>query len=567
MFGAILGMVIPISLVVVIVRATQGRSDLSGESATVSLRRFFHYLVLLGLGIISSLGVAGLLAQVLPETGTLVRTRSSAEPLALAFTIVGVPLFVVLSFLTRRRLQADPNEADSLGWAFYLSVMQLVGLAVVMTTSVRAFDWGLSDGGLDTTDVAHGIVWLVVWGAHWAVAGRTIRSVRMVPHVIVGSAAGLGVLLAGLASALGASLGSLYAALFETVLVDDLEGLLRESVGLVVVGGIVWWWYWRRNAAKGERTTLWNVYALLVAVLGGLLMTLVWMGAIIATALEWGFGGGGAVEQFDDVPEAVTAVLLAAGVWLYHRLVTAGGWQSDVRSAYRYLVTAVGLGAVAGAIGSGVFALLDVATETSSTLASDAGEGAAIAAITLLVLGLPVWLVSWSRVGRRVRIDPEVERRSTARRVYLFGTLGVGAVASIVALIVFVFTISRDLLDGELGASSIRDGAGAVGILIAAVAVVGYHWTVYQQDRAELPEEPETRLREVVYVGNDGRDVARAIERETGARVYTWERSDEQLQGAVVPPDIVEAVKRAGGDRVLVIQRARGAFDIIPIRR
>jgi hypothetical protein len=320
MFGAILGLVLPISLVIVIVRAIQNRSDLSGEVATMALRRFFQYLLLLGLGIISAMGLAGLLAQVLPEADTLVRRGSAAEAQAVTFTIVGVPLFVAMSFLTRRRLQSDPNEAESLGWAFYLSVMQIVGLAIVMTTAVRAFDWGLSDGDLDTTDVAHGIVWLIVWGVHWVVAGRTIAAVRMLPHLIAGSAAGLVLLLAGLASAVGASLNSLYAMLFETVLVEDLEGLLRESAGLVVVGGLVWWWYWPMNAARAERTTLWNVYALLVGVLGGLLTTLAWLGVIIATALEWAFDGGSAVEQFDVAPEVATALLLAVGVWLYHRL-------------------------------------------------------------------------------------------------------------------------------------------------------------------------------------------------------------------------------------------------------
>ncbi len=78
MFGGILGLIIPIALIVVIVRAIQGRSGLSGEAPTVSLRRFFQYVVLLGLMIIVALGLAGLVAEALPESNTIVR-RGSAE--------------------------------------------------------------------------------------------------------------------------------------------------------------------------------------------------------------------------------------------------------------------------------------------------------------------------------------------------------------------------------------------------------------------------------------------------------------------------------------------------------
>ena len=174
MFGGIIGLIIPIALVVVIVRAVQGRSDLSGGAPDVSLRRFFHYLVLLGLLIIVAMGSAGLLAEILPESGTIARRGASEAARALTFTVIGGPLLIGMAFWTRRRLAADPNESESLGWAFYLTVTLLIALGVTMTIGAKVLHWALSDGDIDTTDVSHGAVWAIVWVVHWMISQRTI---------------------------------------------------------------------------------------------------------------------------------------------------------------------------------------------------------------------------------------------------------------------------------------------------------------------------------------------------------------------------------------------------------
>lgn len=568
MFGPILGLLLPLAVIIALIRAFQGRRDFSGEAPTISVRRFFHYVALLGLAIITLLGLAGLIAQVLPEADTLVRRTSSAEAQALAFTIIGGPLFVAMAFWTRRRLEADPNEARSLGWVLYLTAMQLIGLAVVMTVGVRSIDWAVADGALDTADVAHGLVWLVSWVVHWAIAARAIEPERMNPHLIAGSVAGLGVLVTGVARALSAALEYLYSELFDVVLVGDLDDVLLDEASLVVVGAAVWIWYWLSNGARAERTTLWNVYVLLVGVLGGMLTTLASAGVLIAMALQWLIGDvGSTARHFDVYPNALTALLIGAAAWVYHRSLLASGQRSDVHRSYEYLVTGVGVVAIAAGIGTTVVALLDAATETADELLLTSGEERAlVVAITLLLLGVPLWWISWRRIRRRAALDPDIEIRSVVRRVYLFALIGVGAVTSIVALIVLVYTVLQDALDGNLGTQSVRDAEASIGVLLAALAVTGYHWTVYQEDRALYPEETRVRLREVVYVGVDGRDMVKAIAGATGARVHVWNRGDD-VGESPVPTEVVEALKRLDEERVLVIQTARGSFEVIPLRR
>ncbi len=568
MFGPILGFILPIALIIGLIRAFQGRKDFSGEAPTISVRRFFHYVVLLGLAIITFLGLAGLIAQVLPESDTLVRRGSSAEAQALAFTIIGGPLYVAMVFWTKRRLEADPNEAESLGWVLYLTAIQLVGIAVVMTVGVRIVDWAIADGDLDTTDVAHGAVWLVSWIAHWIVAKRAISPVRMNAHLIAGSVAGLAVLVTGIAMALSAALEFLYTELFDVVLIRDLDDALLDTVSLVAVGAVTWLWYWLLNGTRAERTTLWNAFVLLVGVLGGMLTTLVAVGVLIAMALQWLIGDvGSTARHFDVYPNAVTALLLGTAAWVYHRAVISTGERSDVHRTYEYLITGVGVLSVAAGIGTTVVALLDAATESSGELLlTSSEERALVVAITLLLIGVPLWWYAWRRIRRRIRIDPDIEVRSTVRRIYLFALIGLGAVTAIVSLIVLVYTVLQDALDGNLGTDSIRDAEASIGVLLAALAVTGYHWTVYQEDRAKYPDEASVKLREVVYVGVDGRDMVRAIANATGARVHVWNRGDE-VGASPVPIEVVEALGRLDEERVLVIQKARGSFEVIPLRR
>ena len=569
MFGGIIGLIIPIALVVVIVRAVQGRSDLSGGAPDVSLRRFFHYLVLLGLLIIVAMGSAGLLAEILPESGTIARRGASEAARALTFTVIGGPLLIGMAFWTRRRLAADPNESESLGWAFYLTVTLLIALGVTMTIGAKVLHWALSDGDIDTTDVSHGAVWAIVWVVHWMISQRTISPLRMTAHTIAGSAAGLGVLVASVILALGAALNTLYSELFETLLLDDLEDLLLEAGSLFIVGALVWWWYWLVAGRKAERTTLWNVYVLLVGVLGGLVTALVASGILIAKGLEYFLDSGAeaAAAHFDFAPDAATALLVGTAVWIYHRVALGSGDRSEVHRAHDYLVSGAGLFAAAAGIAAGVVALIDAVTESTGTIVlSSNRDQALIAAITLLIIGVPTWWIMWRGVRRRAGLDPEIEVRSGVRRVYLFALLGIGAVGAVISLIVFVFIVIEDVLNGELGTSSIRDAEVAIGSLLALLAVAGYHWIVYQEDRALFPDGPRLKLREVVYVGADGRDMVKAIAKATGARVHVWARDDD-VSGSLMPIEIVEALEGLDEERVLVIQKARGAFEIIPIRR
>src|SRR5450830_1320783 len=135
---SLLSTAVPIILVVWAVRHFGNRGGGQRNDAR-SVRRFFQYLLLFGLLIVAAVGLSELLGLPFQQT-TLAGDNSSAVARALTFTVFGIPMFLLLAAWSRRHLQRDPDEAQSVGWAFYLTVAPLTALIVAMlrcTTSAR----------------------------------------------------------------------------------------------------------------------------------------------------------------------------------------------------------------------------------------------------------------------------------------------------------------------------------------------------------------------------------------------------------------------------------------------
>jgi len=131
-----------------------------------------------------------------------------------------------------------------------------------------------------------------------------------------------------------------------------------------------------------------------------------------------------------DLGFPVTNLVVFATVWLFHRRVvqaeaareTEVERAATVRRLYTYLIAAIGLGMLAigtaGAIGVFGSQLMGLNTH---------GNGETAAYIALVLIGAPVWALSWWQAQRRLTDD---ERRSLPRRGYLYlailgGVLGV----------------------------------------------------------------------------------------------------------------------------------------------
>ncbi|MBC7549803.1 MAG: hypothetical protein H7269_02680, partial [Cellulomonas sp.] len=237
LISSLLTLVVPVVLVIWAVRRFSGRTGTPSADAH-SVRRFFQYLLLYVLMIVTAVGLAELLGLLFAAPSLAGGDRTTLAR-ALTFTVFGLPMFALLAAWSRRRLQQDPDEAGSLGWAFYITAGPLTALVVAMVALHSVVSTGLADQRLDAGALSQLVVWAGVWLAHWIVAGRLLAADRRQVQLALGSLIGLATTVAGLVLLLGASVDALLVDQASTLLVGR-QAPLAEAAATVVVGVPVW---------------------------------------------------------------------------------------------------------------------------------------------------------------------------------------------------------------------------------------------------------------------------------------------------------------------------------------
>jgi hypothetical protein len=562
--SAILSVAVPVVLVVWAVRHFSGRTGRGGVDGR-GVRRFFQYLLLFALLVIASVGLSDLLGLPFREQA-LVPDDGSDLARTLTFTVFGLPMFALLAVWSRRHLRQDSEEADSLGWGFYATVAPLTALVVAMFALFAVLSAALSGPRLDGAALARLVVWSVVWLAHRRVADRTLDDVRRQGQLVIGALIGLGTSVGGLVWLMGASIDALLVEEASALLVRP-QPVLAQAAATVAVGVPVWVVYWMRGLAQARRTALWFGYVLPVGVGGSLVLAVVGASAALYRALVWFLGepaATDAAEHFAGVPTAGALVVVGVVSWWYHRqvLADAAPGRTEVTRIYEYLMAGIALLAAAVGVALVVVALVESLLPAATVEVGTSAGNSLLAAVTLLLVGGPLWWVFWSRIGRATRAEGVEELGSPTRRIYLFVLFGVGGVAAVVAILVAAFLGIQGLLQDGLDAEVVRAMRVAVAVLLTSGAISGYHWSVYRDDRSRMPVPTAVRgPRYVLLVGAPDAAVAAAVERLTGARVAQWVRADGQAAPWVVE-DVVAAVQRSESDAVAVLAGPTGLESI-----
>src|SRR5665811_1061041 len=125
----------------------------------------------------------------------------------------------------------------------------------------------------------------------------------------------------------------------------------------------------------------------------------------------------------------------AVGVatWAYHRFVLDSGparARTNIDRFYDYLLAAFGLAVTAGGIATLITYALWAVVGTEIT-GSD--RDVIAVALTLLIVGAPLWGVYWARAqGERKRHGAD-EVQATTRRIYVFSVLGITGLVALVS--------------------------------------------------------------------------------------------------------------------------------------
>ena len=281
---------------------------------------------------------------------------------------------------------------------------------------------------------------------------------------------------------------------------DLLRFQLIGAVPGIVAGLALWLGTWiplqrglRAPTADGEieRGSVIRKLAIYLVVLVSALAVLLSATVAVANVVERILGTPDR-EQYrniqHDVGFPVTNLVVFSTVWLFHRRVvqaeaareTEFERAATVRRLYTYLIAAIGLGMLAigtaGAIGVFGSQLMGLNTH---------GNGETAAYIALVLIGAPVWALSWWQAQRRLTDD---ERRSLPRRGYLYLAILGGVLGVLVFGSAGLYRLLNAVLAGSFPIATWHDiWHFTVDGTVSAVAFL-FHLAAVRADRsAQLP--------------------------------------------------------------------------------
>ena len=449
------------------------------------VRRFFQLLLLFALTIVSAVGVSGLLGRLI-RIGVVLNTDRGNLAMESAFTLVGVPLLVAIALWTRNSIRKDHEELQTLIWNIFLTAISILSLILVVNAQMGLYN------GLFTSDPVRGkdISQLLIWGAIWLFFFRMHNHVgrgeNSLGEHLIGSLIGLALGFVGLLNVIGAILSQL-AGLNEKSLMVGTGKPIVEGLITLAIGAPVWFIYWVRTAEKGVKENLWYAYVLLIGVGGGLLSAVISASLVLDNLLVWFFGEttSNAKTFFQGTPQLIGTALTGLIILWYHRQVLHSSQQlhrTDIRRIYEYVIAVIGLLAASGGVTMILVSIIEsIFKNTQLTGASSINT--LLAAVTLIIVGGPVWWLQWSSIQRKVHSDSLEEQGSIIRRIYLLLLFGVVGVTAVVVLLTTAYLIFYDLFQNGVGSNTINKIRFPVAIFFTAAVVSSYHWNVFKKEK------------------------------------------------------------------------------------
>ncbi len=555
MIGGLLPLIVLGVIVYAIVAAVRRHREAApdrggGGGGGSEVRRLFVHVMLFASMLVTAFGVMGTLGLAISDSAA---RRGSDLAAPLAMTVVGLPVFVALAAWVRRTHRADASERTTMAWGLYLNAALLttlgaaIGTAFAVANSVVDRDW-------DGTAVAGFVVWTALWIGHW-MTWRAIPPTTLArTHLWLASGAGLWILGGFGGVLLGDAVQRAFHTASDAVVTQSTRDLWMAVAG-ILIGAAVWAWHWLAHGLRAPRSEGWYVYVLLFGVLAGLVAAVWGAGYGLYLVLEWFIGESGGVSatvHFADMAAPIAAGAVGLAVWRYHRAVvgpSATRERTEIDRIYDYLVSGVALATVAVAV---VILVLAFFEAIGPAAAGGDGEGTGVntllAAVTLLLVGGPMWAIAWQRV-QHLAADNEEEAVSSTRRTYLFGIFGIGGAVAFGALIALLVAVFQALLGEDNGDSITRAIRWPVALLVTTGGGALYHWLVYRAERHLVVRFPH---RDVLLVGDGVLDIDE-IAKRVHAKVRVLHRLDLPEGGAPSTDAIVDAIAHAEGEHLLVI--------------
>jgi len=565
-----------------------------------SIRRLYFYLVALISTEVVVWGLIGLLRSIVDQT---VSGGADALARALALILVGVPIFLIHWLWAQRVSAREDEEKEASLRAVFLyailfgtlvpvvqnflafidrSLVQVTGLgverafsgfreqsladnliAILMNLVVAAYFWNVLRGEWATlkdrenfTEVRrlYRYIWML-YGLLMTVFGvqQVLRFIFYIPGDVLGEVG---------------------------------RDIVVNGIALLIIGTPVWAYSWRliqdSLADRSEMESNLRLGILYILALGGVITVLTVAYNVVEEILLLLLGEASIFAEFVSNVGGPLSVGVPLGlVWAYfghwlNRHVEATG--DKVRKAgmmrpYFYILAFIGL--VVSFIGvQSVFSfIIDMATSKAFIMGS-ANRGNLAGAISSLIVGLPLWLMTWRPMQTEALAENEMGdhvRRSVIRKFYLYLALFASVIGGMAAAVGLVYQLIRVVLTGDAGSDFVNTLLNTIQLLFLFVVVLIYHLNILRADGTSMADtlaEKQSTFSVLIVDSGDGIvDAVRAALMKSGAKVQvTVSTSDKKPEGdfsamIVSGAMVVDApawIKSFGGNRIIVQNEASG---------
>ncbi len=367
-----------------------------------------------------------------------------------------------------------------------------------------------------------------------------------------------------------------------------------NATALLVIGAPIWFFAWRilqdALADSDEKESLLRLGILYLLSLSGVIVVLTAGGNLFYMLLNRLFGEDMAWSEFIQKIGGPISLGLPFGVmWAYY-----GKWltlqisfegqaprRAGMKRIYFYILSSIGVTAAFVGLSSLFSFLIDFGIVDSS-LSSEGIRQSLTSALAILVVGLPLWLMTWRPMQAEALTDGDTgdhARRSIVRKAYLYLVLFVSVIGGMVSAGGLVFTLINALLGGD-NSNFINSILNTLQILILFVILLLYHLSALRKDgvaRADALEARQEQFGVLVFDNNNGKfgeSVKSAFIKHAPKVPVTVVNVNEKIPDDMKPsavvlpgslavntPENVEAWMRSfNGSRLIVADDAAGIY-------
>ncbi len=473
-----------------------------------SVRRLYFYSISLISVVIVVWGAVGLLRTIF--SGKLLGGGSLLAT-GLSLVLVGLPIFLFHWRTVQRDALSDPIERASRVRAVFLYAALASFLAPIVYALLALLDRGLVilfgqpqnsawfGGGQTSMDnllaILVNAVALVFFWRILQVEWRANTPENFLPEVrrfyrYVWVLSGLVLTISGVYNLLRYILYAPGQNPQQTV------PILAGGISFLLVGAPLWgyhWWIVQESLVLPiERRSLLRLLVLYVISLGGVIGVLTAVGSVVNALLRWVLGQQlTGLEFLQNNAAGIGAAVPLAVMWAYYgRILTrevASLPDQPRRSAlhrlYFYILSLLGLAVTF----AGLFKLVEFLVQLAFArgVLLGAFEDTLSSALAALLVGMPLWLVTWSSMQAEAsqRDDSgDHARRSVLRKSYLYLSLFLLVVGGMVFSGQFLFTLLNALLSQQVPFDLGQNLAKLVLWLIVDIIFLIYHWRSLRRD-------------------------------------------------------------------------------------